>query len=497
MTTASDEEVKPHPLLIVSVMLATIMYSMDATIANIVLPQMQGSLQASQDQIAWVLTSYIVISAIVTPLLSPLADRVSAARVLMASVAAFTVASVLCGLASTLPEMVVCRMLQGASGASLVPLAQSILLHAYPRKRHAMVLAVWGVGVMMGPIIGPTLGGYLTDEFNWRWVFLINLPVGLLAFAGIAATVTRDRPGAKRPFDTFGYVLIAVSIGALQLCLDRGNIKDWFSSGEIITEASLAILCLYMFIVHSLTTEHPFFTPSLFRDRNFVVGSLLIGVVLMSIFATMVLMPLFLQTLRGYSVFDSGLLLAPRGVGMATTSILAGKLLHRFQGRYFVLGGLFMVALSAWLMSRFNFDVSWQAIVWSGVIQGMGVGLITVPLMTMTFSTLDATVRTEATVLYAILRNIGAGVGVTIAVTILTRSSQANHARLVEFISVFDTEKWRQAHALFGSAAEAVLAQEVTRQAALIAYINDFKVLLFLALAGIPLVLIMRRHSHA
>jgi len=487
------QETKPSPLLMASVMLATIMYAMDATIANIVLPQMQGSLQASQDQIAWVLTSYIVVSAIVTPLLSPLADRFSAARVLMVSVVAFTTASVLCGTVTTLPQMVACRMLQGASGAALVPLAQSILLHAYPRERHPMVLAIWGVGVMMGPIIGPTLGGYLTDEFNWRWVFLINLPVGLLAFAGIAATVTRDRPGAKRPFDALGYLLIALSIGALQLCLDRGNIKDWFSSGEIVIEASFFVICLYMFIVHSLTTEHPFFTPALFRNRNFVLGSLLIGVVLLSIFATMALMPLFLQQLRGYSVFDAGLLLAPRGAGMAVASITAGKLLRRYEPRVFVIVGLTVLAMSSLMMSRFNLNVTGELIVASGILQGVAIGLVTVPLMTVTFATLDPAIRTEATVLYAMLRNIGGGIGVSLAITILTRSSQANHARLVEFMSVFDTEKWRQVHALFGSGAEAIVANEISRQAALIAYINDFSVLLFLGLAGIPLVLLMRR----
>ncbi len=487
---------KPHPLLMVSVMLAAVMYAMDATIANIVLPQMQGSLQASQDQITWVLTSYIVISAIVTPLLSHLSDRFSVARVLMFSLVGFTVASVLCGVATTLSQMVFFRMLQGAAGASLVPLTQSILLNAYPRERHAMVLAVWGVGVMIGPIIGPTLGGYLTDSFNWRWVFLINLPVGILAFAGIAATVARDRPAHRRPFDKLGYLLIAVSIGALQLCLDRGNILDWFSSTEIIIEAGLALICLYMFVVHSLTTPHPFFTAALFRDRNFVLGSVLICAVLLGVFASSALMPLFLQQLRGYSVFDAGLLLAPRGAGMAVASILAGRFLHRFDARKFVIGGLILMAYSSWWMSQFNLDVPWQPIVISGILQGMSIGLITVPLMTMTFSTLEPAVRTEAAVLYGMLRNIGGGIGITVAITILTRSAQTNHARLVEYMSVFDIENWRQAQEIFGPAAPAVMAGEISRQAAMIAYINDFTTLMIISLVCIPLVLFMRRHTH-
>jgi len=494
MNTAQENN--PSPLLMVSVMLAAIMYAMDTTIANIVLPQMQGSLQASQDQIAWVITSYIVVSAICTPLLSPLAERFSTARVLQLSVALFTVSSLLCGMSQTLPEMVGSRMLQGASGAALVPLTQAILLHSYPRERHAMVLAVWGVGVMLGPIVGPTLGGYLTDEFNWRWVFFINLPVGLLAFLGIAATISRERTETPRPFDSLGYLLIALSIGAFQLLLDRGNIKDWFSSTEIIVEAALAALCLYMFIVHSLTTRHPFFSPALFRDRNFVLGTILIGLVLIAIYANMVLMPLFLQQIRGYSVFDAGILLAPRGAGMALTSILAGRFLRHFEARWFVITGLGFVGASAWWISQFNFDVSGSAVVMTGMLQGMGIGFITVPLMTITFATLDPAIRTEATVLYAMLRNIGGGIGVSVAITILTRSSQANHARLVEFMSVFDTEKWRLVHALFGSRAEAIVASEISRQAAMIAYINDFTVLLILTLGGIPLVLLMRRSSY-
>lgn len=492
------EEITPpkHPvMLVVSVMMATIMFAMDSTIANIVLPQLQGSLQASQDQISWVLTSYIVVSAIFTPLLSPLAARFSIARVLIVSITLFTISSMLCGIATSLTEMVIFRMLQGLSGASLVPLSQSVLLNNFPRDQHARMLAIWSVGVMIGPVIGPTLGGYLTEQYNWRWVFLINLPVGILAAIGIAATLPKDKPGIQKPFDTLGYVLIAIAIGAFQLCIDRGNIKDWFSSGEVIIEAMVAGICFYMFIVHSKTTEHPFYTPALFRDRNFVLGCLLICAVLISVYATMALMPLFLQQLRGFPIFDTGVVLAPRGAGLAVASILAGKMVHRLDPRFIVVAGLSMIAWSLHMMSRFNLDVTWSLVIWSGIIQGAGLGLVSVPLMTSTFATLHQSLRTEATVLYAVLRNIGASLGVSIAITILARQTQSNQALLVEHLSVLDGDKWQSLRALFGPQAESIIAGEVARQAGMMAYVNDFTILFYMSLAGIPLILLMRRHA--
>jgi len=475
-----------------SVMVATIMYAMDTTIANIVLPQLQGSLQASQEQIAWVLTSYIVVSAIFTPLLSPLSNRFGIARVLMVGIVFFTIASLLCGLARSLPEMVAFRILQGASGAALIPLSQSILLNAFPRERHASILALWGVGVMIGPIIGPTLGGYLTDQFNWRWVFLINLPIGILALLGIAATVPRDRPHSPRRFDALGYLLLAGAIGTLQLFLDRGNVKDWFNSPEIVAEAGMACLFLYLFIVHSLTTDHPFYTPALFRDRNFVLGSLLICMVLVGMFATMALLPLFLQRLQGYTVFEAGLLLAPRGAGMAMMSLLVGKVLHDRQPRFLIAAGMVLVASSTWWVSRFNLDVSGGPIVASGILQGMGVGLIVAPLMAATFATLDESLRVEGTALYAVLRNLGGSIGISMAFTVLARGMQSNQARLVEHLSVLDVGKWRMLHDLFGPHAEAVASQEVSRQAALMAFVADFRLLFLVMLCGIPMVFLMR-----
>jgi MFS transporter, DHA2 family, multidrug resistance protein len=482
-------------LLVVSVMLATIMFTVDSTIANIVLPQLQGSLQASQDQLAWVLTSYIVVSAIVTPLLSHLAARFSIAKVLLVSVLVFTLASVLCGMATSLTQMVLFRMLQGASGASLVPLSQSVLLTNFPKEKHAKMLAIWSVGVMIGPVLGPTLGGYLTDEYNWRWVFFINLPVGILAMIGVAYALPRDKPAVQKPFDVLGYILIAISIGALQLCLDRGNTEDWFDSLEIILEALVAVICFYMFAVHSMTKDNPFFTPALFQDRNFVLGSLLICVVLVGVYATMALLPLFLQQLQGYPVMQAGFLLAPRGVGLAIASVFAGKYANRLDPRLIAFSGMGLVAWSLHMMSDFNLYVDQYRVIMSGVVQGFGLGLVSVPLMTSAFATLKNELRTEATVLYALLRNIGASIGVSTSITILARSTQSNHAQLVEDLSLFEVEKWQMASSVFSGGTVEMLALEVQRQASMMAYLNDFTILYYVSLMGMPVILLMRRNS--
>jgi MFS transporter, DHA2 family, multidrug resistance protein len=491
---SSEPQYPKYPaLLVISVMLATIIYALDTTIANVVLPHLQGSLQASQEQVAWVLTSYIVVSAIVTPLIGRLSDRYGVANVLLWSVGVFTFASVLCGTATSLTQMVLYRMLQGAAGASLIPLSQTVLLNAFPREKHAQALAVWSVGVMAGPILGPTLGGYLTDKYSWHWVFLINLPVGLLTLIGIAISIPRTRTPSGRPFDYLGYLLIAMSMGALQLCLDRGNHKDWFESGEVIAEAVVAVLCLYMFIVHSLTTKHPFFSPALFRDVNFLLGTALIGVLLTGVYATMALMPLFLQQLQGYSVQETGLLLSPRGIGMAVSSIMAGRLMGRVDPRWLGVTGLLCLAYSFWDTAQFTMDVGREAVVVAGLIMGFGIGFVSVPLMTATFATLALSIRVEGAVLYSMLRNIGASMGVTIAVTILSRTTQATQEQLVEHVGILDTDKWQVVRGVLGEYAEPAYAVEVARQAAQIAYINDFTFLFYLTLAGIPLVVLMRQ----
>ncbi len=488
---------EPHRgFIIVAIMLATIMQALDTTIANVALPNMQGSLSANQDQISWVLTSYIVAAAIMTPPAGFLSARVGRKRLFVWSVAGFTVASMLCGIATSLPEMVIFRLTQGVFGAALVPLSQAVLLDSFPKEKHGQAMAMWGIGVMIGPILGPTLGGYLTEYYNWRWVFLINLPVGLLALAGILAFVPETEKDRNRPFDAFGFAFLSIGIGALQLMLERGELKDWFSSTEIMIEAAVTALCFYVFIVHMFTHRRPFLDPALFRDRNFAAGITLMFMVGLILFATMTLLPPFLQNLKGYPVVDSGLLLAPRGVGVMVMMAIVGRLIGRIDTRVLIGTGFALAALSLWEMAQFSLDVTPWLIVKTGVVQGFGLGLIFVPLSTVTFATLEPRHRAEATALFSLVRNIGSSIGISIVIALLSRNTQINHAVLAEQVNPYNPmmrapwlpPSW-SVDSLTGLTA---LNAEVTRQAASIAYIDDFLLMMYVTLAALPFVLLLR-----
>ncbi|MCC7200048.1 MAG: DHA2 family efflux MFS transporter permease subunit [Gammaproteobacteria bacterium] len=480
-------------LLVASLMCATVMYTLDTTIANVALPHMQGSVQASQEQIAWVLTSYIVLSAIVTPLTGFLAQRFGQRRLLLSCVGGFTVASMACGLATSLPELVAFRMLQGAFGAGLVPISQIVLLQVYAREQYGSATAVWGMGIMVGPILGPTLGGWLTEMYGWRWVFFINLPVGILAMIGLAAAVPRDRDLKPKSFDALGYGLLAIAIACFQMCLDRGNGEDWFASTEIQLTAFGSVLFLYMFVAHSMTAPRPFFERALFRDHNFVVGALLIFALGLMMLSTMVLMPGFLEQLQGYPVSTVGWLLAPRGVGTMLTMFVVGKVTNRVDARWLAGVGIVLIAVSMLQAAAFNIDVGWEAVAFSGFVQGLGMGLTFVPITTAAFMTLAPELRAEGSALFSLLRNLGASVGISIVVTLLSRDLQANQARLVEHLGTFDEAKWRLAEEVAGSTmAPQLLAAEVQRQAASIAYINEFAVMIVVTVVAFPLLFLMR-----
>ncbi|HET6221846.1 MAG TPA: DHA2 family efflux MFS transporter permease subunit [Dongiaceae bacterium] len=482
--------------IVASIMLATIMQALDTTIANVALPHMQGSLSATQDQISWVLTSYIVAAAIMTPPTGYLATRFGRKRLFLGAVAGFTVTSMLCGIAQTLPEMVLFRLLQGVFGASLVPLSQAVLLDTYPKEQHGSAMALWGVGVMVGPILGPTLGGYLTEYYNWRWVFYINLPFGLLAFFGILGFVHDGERDRERPFDFFGFAMLSLAIGALQLMLDRGELKDWFGSTEIIIEAALAALGLYLFLVQMATAERPFLDPHLFKDRNFVTGLLFIFLVGVVLLATLALMPPFLQNLMGYPVITTGLALAPRGIGTMIAMLIVGRLVGRLDARLLILAGLSLTALSLWEMAGFTTDVGQWTIVRTGIVQGLGLGFIFVPLSTLTFATLRPQQRTEAAGLFSLMRNIGSSIGVSAVTSLLAQYTQINHATLAEHVSPYNPQiqagtlpaPWDPS-TMSGLAA---LDAEVTRQAATIGYLNDFRLMMYMMLGSIPLLLLLR-----
>lgn len=484
-------------LITVSIMLATIMQALDTTIANVALPHMQGSMSATQDQISWVLTSYIVAAAIMTPPTGVLAARLGRKRLFAVMVVGFTIASMLCGAATSLVEIVLYRLLQGAFGAGLVPLSQAVLLDTYPREKHGSAMAMWGVGVMVGPILGPTLGGYLTETYNWRWVFYINLPFGILALIGILAFVPETPRDQRRGFDFFGFALLSLAIAALQLMLDRGESQDWFASTEIVVEAVLAGLFLYMFLVHMFTAREPFLEPALFRDRNLAVGLLLIFMVGVILLATLALLPPFLQNLMGFPVLTTGYVLAPRGVGTMIAMIIVGRLIGKLDTRLLILLGNGLTALSLWEMSGFTTEVPISTIVWTGVTQGLGLGFIFVPLSAVTFSTLAAHYRNEGTAMYSLMRNIGSSIGISIVVTLLAQNTQINHAGIADVMTPFRTmlqspwlpQAWNW-HTMSGVTA---LNGEVTRQAATIAYLNDFTFMMWVTLLSAPLLLLLQK----
>ena len=488
MTATSPETgTLNRPLITASVMAATIMQALDSTIANVALPRMQGTLSATQDQMAWVLTSYIVATAIMIPLTGWLAQRFGRKPVFLISIVGFTIASALCGIATSLPEIVLFRLLQGISGAALVPLSQAVLFDINPRENHGRAMAMWGVGVTMGPIIGPALGGWLTDHYSWRWVFYINVPVGILAYIGLSVSM----PNTKKiigDFDFFGFASLALGIGALQLLLDRGELKDWFGSTEIIAYALILCVAFYLFMVHTLTHRHPFLSPALFADRNFLTTNVFIFLIGVVLFATLALVPPMLQNEMGYPVLLTGLVTAPRGAGTMLAMIVVGRLVGRFDARLIVGVGLAMTALSLWQMTRFDLLMDDHLIITTGILQGFGIGLAYVPLSTIAFSTLPAALRNEGTAFFNLLRNIGSAIGISVVQTLLTRNTQIMHAALAGHITPYTLLP----QGIHGTAELLALNGRVTRQAAMIAYNNDFKLMMLVTIAVIPLLLFMR-----
>jgi DHA2 family multidrug resistance protein len=457
---------------------------------------MQASLSATQESINWVLTSYIVASAIALPISGWLADRVGRKRLLLISVVGFTVASVLCAMATSLTEMVVFRGLQGISGAFIVPLAQATLFDINPREKHGQAMALFGGGVMIGPILGPVLGGWLTDNYNWRWVFLVNLPVGILCVLVMLRFMPKTDT-SRRPFDLFGFALLALALGGLQMALDRGQQKDWFDSWEIILEAGLAIAAAWMFVVHIATAKHPLFERGMFADRNFATGLAFMAVTGILLLAGLALLPPLLQNMYGYSVLQSGFLTAPRGIGTLISMLLAGRLTGKIDSRLLVGIGVVLMGASLWMMTGFAIDQPSRPVIMSGVVQGLGLGLIFVPLQSLAFETLAPRLRTTAAALLNLSRNIGGSVGISIVSAQLVRMTQVAHADLAQHItdqSIPSADPTLlQTIAPQGAVALAAINAEVTRQALFIAYLDDFKLMMIITFAVLPLLLLMRR----
>ena len=500
MSSAAPRAVGAAPanvaLLTVCVMLATIMQALDTTIANVALPYMQGSLSATTDQINWVLTSYIVAAAIATPVTGFLEQRFGRKRLFQIAVVGFTVASVLCGIAMSLPEMVLFRVLQGLFGASLVPLSQAVLLDSYPKEKHGSAMAMWGVGVMVGPILGPVIGGWLTEAYNWRWVFYINVPIGILTFFGLSACLS-ETPVRKGGFDWFGFAMLSLAIGSFQMMLDRGEQLDWFSSTEVVIEAVLAALAFYLFLVQTFTVKNPFIDPAIFKDRNLSVGLCFIFVVGIILLASLALITPYLQNLMGYPVMTAGLVLAPRGIGTMLAMMVVGRIINRVDPRALLVLGLLITAEVLWEMTRFTPSVSEATLIRTDVMQGAGLGFMFVPLSTITFATLPSHLRTQGTALYSLMRNIGSSIGISLVIFLLTRNTQLVHAELAGQVTPFNDALGQAGPSHFWNlataAGKAALNAEVTRQASVIAYANDFKLMMLVALVALPLVLLLKK----
>jgi len=487
-----------RPMITLSIMLATIMQTLDSTIANVALPHMQGTLSASQDQIAWVLTAYIVASAIATPLTGWLCDRFGQKYIFLASITGFTVASALCGMSNTLAEIVLARLLQGVFGAALVPLAQVVLMEINPREKQGSAMAVWGMGVMVGPILGPTLGGWLTDSYNWRWVFFINVPIGVIAFYGMWRYIRPDPGRRSARFDVFGFTTLSLGLGALQLLLDRGQQNDWFSSTETWIEAVVALIAATYFVAHTVMTpaKESFLDYRLLKNQNYVTGLLFIFIVGLVLYATRALTPTMLENLLGYPVATTGLVTAPTGIGTMLAMLIAGRIIGKVDLRLTLLVGFLITAYALWQMTGYSLELSESDIVWPGVIQGFGTGLVFVPLSAATFATLSPEMRAQGTSLYSLVRNIGSSIGISLVQTLLTRNTVIAHAALVERVtrgsSAWNNPAVAAAFDVHVPASAALLDGAVTQQAAMIAYIDDFWFMLLLTLLVTPLLLLIR-----
>ena len=487
-----------NPLLLaIGIMTASLIQVLDSTIANVAIPHMQSSLGATSDEVSWVLTSYIVAVAIAMPITGWLADKVGSRRLFIFSVVGFVVASMLCGMAQNITEMVIFRAMQGAAGAFISPLSQAAMIDTNKPSRQPQMMALWGMGIMIGPIMGPILGGWLTENWNWRWVFYVNVPLGAIAFA-IMAALLPSRPVVRRKFDLTGFALVGIMLTSVQLLLDRGNHIDWFDSAEAWIYLFLTVSTAWMALIHFTTTKDALFSRSLFADPNFLYAiffSVSMGVVM---FATMALLPTMLQRLFGYGVIDTGEAMMPRGVGTLITMQLSGYIMRRgFDPRVLIGTGFIIAAGSLWEMSQWTLQTDYTHIAVSGFVQGLGMGLIFIPMNASAFATLPYNLRTDGSSVLNLARSIGSSVGISIVTTYLARNIQISHSDLAthvtnSFITVIDFSTTGR-FPIIGETAVRMIDAEVNRQAAMIAYVNDFYLMMWMTLAVVPFVFLMRR----
>jgi MFS transporter, DHA2 family, multidrug resistance protein len=498
VTSASAPSAVPgfrRNMVTICAMTATIMQALDTTIANVALPYMQGSLSASQDQINWVLTSYIVAAAIMTAPVGWIANRFGRKRVFILCSAGFTVASVMCGLARDIDQMVLFRLLQGMFGAALVPLSQAVMLDAYALHERARAMSIWGMGVMMGPIMGPSLGAWLTETYSWHWVFFVNLPFGIVTVLGLLAFMDETRADRKLRFDWFGFAALAVGIGAMQLALDRGEQLGWLESNEIIAEIVVSIVGFYYFFAHSFTTEKPFIQFAIFKDRNFIGGCVFMSVIGLVLFSTMALASPYLQSVIGYPIIPAGLLLASRGCGTFVAMMLVGRLMRHIEARTLIISGLVLTCLSLFYMTGWTDQTGVPEIVTLSIMQGFGFGLVFVPLSTVAFLTLPSHLRTDGTSMLTLLRNVASSIGISVVIAQLTEGSRRVYAVLDEHVTPFNhAMQMPDVQSILNMSTDAGRALAdvmLSLQAQIIAFSQDFQLVMIVTLCAIPLALMI------
>jgi DHA2 family multidrug resistance protein len=482
-------------MVTVCAMTATIMQALDTTIANVALPYMQGSLSASQDQVNWVLTSYIVAAAIMTAPVGFIANRFGRKKVFIVCAAGFTVASVLCGLAQDISQMVGFRLLQGVFGAALVPLSQTVMLDMYALHERAKAMSIWGMGVMLGPIMGPSLGAWLTETYSWHWVFFVNLPFGIVTVAGLMVFMDETELNLKMKFDWFGFLALAIGIGSMQLALDRGEQLGWLESNEIIIEAIIAVIGFYYFFAHSFTTSRPFIQFAIFKDKNFVGGCIFMCVMGLVLYSTMSLSSPFLQNVIGYPILTAGLLLATRGSGTFVAMMLVGRMMKYIEARTLIMSGMTLLAASMYFTSKWTDQTGVTEFVIVNVAQGFGLGLVFVPLSTVAFLTLPNHLRTDGTAMLTLLRNVASSVGISIVIANLTSGTRMAHAVLAEHVTPFNNAlQMPNVTGIINMATDsgrAMMDAIVTLQATIIAFGLDYQLIMLVTLLAIPMALII------
>lgn len=482
-------------LILITITSATTLYAMAILIVSVVLPQMQGSLSATSDQISWVMTFNILATAVVTPMTGWLTALFGWRRVMIGAMFGFTVATVACGAATSLGALVFFRVLQGGFGAPLIPLGQAVVLSAFPRRQHSLVTSIFGMAVVIGPIIGPIVGGYLSEAHNWRWAFYMMVPFALLGLVGLYCFIHDGGREAGVRLDWTGFISLSISLACLQLVLDRGERLGWLSSAEILVEIGLGVAAFYVFLTHSFTARRPFLNLRLLADRNYALGLVIVTIYGMLNFTPMVILPTMLKELAGYPESIIGTLLGFRGVG-ALLGFFSAMFVGRLDPRVGMTVGFVLQAVSGWDMMGFTPDTTVARVAFNSVLQGLSVGLIWVPLTTATFSTLPAAVFPETSAVYHLLRNMGSSIFISLSVFAAVRMSKISYAELTEFITPFN-EVLRQPvynNALDLSTVEGLLgvSGEIVRQAEMLGFISAFGLYMVASLGVLPIVMLVR-----